>query len=298
MATPAVSVVVPSFRRPERIRACVQALAEQDLPGEPYEVVVVDDGSPEPLAPHLADLAGRVPLTVHRQPNAGPAAARNTGAGLARGALLAFTDDDCAPDPGWLRALLAAHRAHPEALLGGRIVNVLADDLFAEASQQLVGALYAWYDDDHRSRFFASNNLAAPRERLVALGAFDTGFPQPGGEDRELCERWAAAGLPLREVPDAVVRHAHGMDLRGFLRQHTNYGRGAYQLHRKRLAGTGDGVRVESARFYAHLLRHPFRSLPAGRAAAASALIAAAQVANAAGFLAERQRQRRARRPA
>lgn len=294
MSPPAtVAVVVPSFRRPERIRACVAALAEQDHPRDRFAVVVVDDGSPEPLAPALASLADRLDLTVHRQANAGPAAARNTGARLATGDLLAFTDDDCLPAPGWVSALAAAHAEDPRAMLGGRIVNVLERDLFAEASQQLVAALYAWYAQGGRGRFFASNNLAAPREALLELGAFDTAFPQPGGEDRELCERWAAAGLPLLEVPDAVVRHAHGMDARGFLRQHVSYGRGAHQLHAARIAAGGPGVQVEPPRFYGHLLRHPFRSLPPARAAAASGLIALAQVANAVGFALERRAARR-----
>lgn len=290
-ALPRLSVVVPSFRRPARLRTCLAALAAQDYPADRLEVIVVDDGSPEPLAPAAAPFADRLDVTVHRQANAGPATARNVGAERATGDLLAFTDDDCEPAPQWARTLARAHLAHPGAMLGGTIVNALGDDLRAEASQLLVSFVYEWFGDDHPSRFFASNNLAAPRADYLELGGFDVTFPRPGGEDREVCERWRRSGRPLVDVPDAVVHHSHGMDLRGLLRQQFNYGRGAYDLHRRRTAATGDGLRVEPARFYLRLVAYPFGQSTPGRAVVLSALLVACQIANAAGFAWEWRRR-------
>ncbi|GGI06069.1 glycosyltransferase [Egicoccus halophilus] len=293
-AVPRISVVVPAFRRPDRLAALLEALAAQDLAREAFEVVVVDDGSPEPLAPTGEAFSSRLQVRVHRQTNAGPAAARNTGAEVARAPLLAFTDDDCRPAPDWLRHLLAAAEADPTAMLGGRVVNAVEGDAAAEASQQLVAFLYQWWDDDHPSRFFASNNLAVPTAAFRQLGGFDTGFPRPGGEDRELCERWHATGCPLREAPLAVVHHHHAMGVRGLVRQHLNYGRGAHDLHRRRAATGERGLRVEGPQFYLRLVTYPFGRVPAPRAVLLSALLVVTQLANAVGFFDERRRWRRA----
>jgi glycosyltransferase involved in cell wall biosynthesis len=301
--SPRVSVVVPSFRRPDRLAALLDALAAQDVDRGDLEVVVVDDGSPEPLAPTAQAFTDRLDVRVHRQANAGPATARNVGAGLARGSLLAFTDDDCRPRPGWVRELLAAHTATPDAMLGGHVVNAVHDDVCAEASQLLLTYLYRWFDDDHVSRFFASNNLGVPRDGFEAIGGFDTGFPRPGGEDRELCERWHRSGRPLREAPAAVVDHHHAMGLRGLVRQHVNYGRGAYDVHRRRASAGGGEVEIEPVRFYLGLVAAPFtevaRSPVTGRAPSLprrvqlSAALLVTQVANAAGFFLERRDERR-----
>ena len=294
-STPSVSVVIPSFRRADRLISCLDALAAQDHPRNRFEVIVVDDGSPDPLAPAAETFRDRLEIRVHRQANAGPAIARNVGAALAEGDLLVFTDDDCRPHPGWLSALARAHHADPDAMLGGHIVNAIRDSRCAEASQLLVSFVYEWFGDDHASRFFASNNLAAPREGYFAVGGFDTTFPRPGGEDRELCERWRRSGRRLVEVPDAVIDHHHTMGLRGLIRQHWNYGRGAYDVHRRRAQAGGGGVRLEPLRFYVRLVTYPFGRVSRREAVPLAALLVLCQAANAAGFAAELIAQRRAR---
>lgn len=289
---PRWSVVVPTYARPERLAACLDALARLDPPPGGHEVVVVDDGSPTPLDDVVAPHAGLVRL--HRQANAGPASARNAGAALARGERLAFTDDDCLPEAGWLVALDAAQDAEPGAMLGGRTVNVLTDCLPAEASQQLVDHLYAWSRRTGRHPFFTSNNLALPAAGFADLGGFDTRFPRAAGEDRDLGERWAGLGRPLVHVPGAVVGHAHRMGLRAFWRQHAEYGRGATVFHDAVAERGGDGVRVEPPAFYTGMLRRPLRALPVRRALPVAALVGVSQVATAAGFAQARWRRRRA----
>lgn len=287
--TPEVSVVVPCFRSPGRLHALLEALTAQELSTGRFEVVVVDDGSPEPLAPTARAFADRLTVRVHRQANAGPAAARNAGAEVARADLLVFTDDDCRPATDWLSRLLEAHRREPGALLGGHVVNAVTDDPAAEASQLLVTFIYEWFDRDHPSRFFASNNLAVPRAGYLALDGFDTTFPRPGGEDRELCERWHRDGRPMTEVPDALVHHHHAMGVRGLLRQHRNYGRGAYLVHRRRSDAGGGKVRLEPPTFYLRLVAAPFGRVPIGRALRLSALLVLTQAANALGYLEARR---------
>ena len=283
-----VTVVVPSYGRPGRVRRCLQALARLDYPD--CRVVIVDDGSPEPIAPIAAPFGERV--RVIRQANAGPARARNAGVAAASTELIAFTDDDCEPGPGWLHALVAAHARDPGALVGGRTVNGLPDNAFSSASQALVDYLYAYNGErDAGSAFFTTNNLLFSRSGFEAVGGLDASFTEAAAEDRELCLRWRRSGRALRYAPDAVVAHAHDLTLGGFWRQHAAYGAGAYRLHRVLDAGGDARPKREPARFYSGILLHPWRSgapAPLGQ----SALLGLSQVAMVAGYLAGRRRGR------
>ena len=100
---PSFSIIIPTYRRPDALRVCVQALCELDYPRSGLEVIIVDDGGMVPLQPLLEPFAERLRMKILWQPNAGPAAARNFGALQATGDLLAFTDDDCTPASSWLR---------------------------------------------------------------------------------------------------------------------------------------------------------------------------------------------------
>ena len=294
MPGPSVSVIVPTYNRPVRLRRCLEALGETTYPREWFEVIVVDDGSSEPVDAVVEPVRDRLDVRLLRQANAGPAAARNAGAAVAHGGLLAFTDDDCRPAPGWLGALAGAHAETPDVLLGGWTENALPENPYARVSQRLVSYLYAYYNDrDSGASFFTSNNLAAPAEAFHRLGGFDTTFPLAAGEDRELCDRWQASGRSLRYVPHALVLHEHGMTLRGFWRQHVTYGRGAFHFHRTRSTRGDKRIAPEPLRFYAGLLRYPLTVSDGPGSYHDAALMAVTQVANALGYFYERARSGR-----
>jgi GT2 family glycosyltransferase len=287
----AITVVVPTHGRPGAAARVVRALDAQQLPeGEQFDVIVVDDGSPVHVE---IDVEVRTPASVRvlRQKRQGPAAARNAGTEAARGALVAFIDDDCEPAPGWLAALLTAAREFPECGLGGAVVNRLRSNPFAETSQLIVAFLCNYYGDDRTGRFFTSNNLAFPRRLLQQCGGFDARYTRAAAEDRELCDRWAGLGGRLVAVPEAVVHHAHPLTLRRFVRQHFDYGRGAWDYRRARAARAGAPVRVEPWTFYRDLLLYPIRT-HGWRGSHLVGLVALAQTANATGFLVEALRAR------
>ncbi|MBC8136091.1 MAG: glycosyltransferase [Fibrella sp.] len=78
---PFVSVVIPTYGRPRQIVACLESFTALDYPVGRWELIVVDDGSPEPLDGAVAPFQNRLPLTLLRQANQGPAVARNTAVG-------------------------------------------------------------------------------------------------------------------------------------------------------------------------------------------------------------------------
>ena len=281
MAGTAVSVVIPTRGRPEQLARCLGALARQTLPAAAFEVIIVDDDSPVPVDPAIATglpMAGK----VLRVPHAGPAAARNRGVDQAVGDVVAFTDDDCQPEPGWLAALLTALGSSTAPGAGGRVVNALPRNRYAEASQLLVSFLCEYYNGPDGARFFTSNNLAVRRDAFRRAGGFDERYRHAAGEDRELCDRFASRNTPLAYAADAVVRHAHDLSWPRFVRQHFTYGRGAWGFRKARARRNGR-VRVEPPAFYRGLLayplaRHGLRGLPH------VALLGVAQAANAGGF--------------
>ncbi|WOI56631.1 glycosyltransferase family 2 protein [Palleronia sp. LCG004] len=282
------SVVIPSFNRPDRLRACLEAL--MDDPDDSFDVIVVDDGSPEPLGPVCAPFGPRV--TCLRQDNRGPAAARNRGVAESGGRLVLFTDDDCRPARGWVDAMRRAQDGEAGRLVGGRVVNLLEDDTYAAASQSLCDFLYEYFDAaSGEMPFFTSNNIACDRAHFLAMGGFDESFPLAAAEDRDFGLRWRAAGGTLVFAEDAVVGHAHAMTLRSFLRQHSNYGRGARHLHTV-MDDRGDArPKFERLKFYGDLVRYPLGR--EGRARVAqSALLFLSQAAMVSGYARQARAQR------
>ena len=289
MTKPSISVVVPTHSRPERLAKCLEALARQDLPPKRLEVIVVDDGGDVPLDEVIAPLREAIDVVLLTQANAGPATARNRGVELARAPRLAFTDDDCMPEPGWLSALIERAERSPGAMIGGRTVNTLTDNLLSAASQDLVSYIYARYNSGPDGvKFLTSNNMSVPAATFREVGGFDISYRRAAAEDREFCDRWLRLGLPMAYEPRAVVRHAHALDFRAYWRQHFNYGHSASKFLRERAGAEGRRGHFEAGRFYIDLLRYPFTEEQPHRAAAIASLLALSQVATAAGFFAER----------
>jgi GT2 family glycosyltransferase len=282
-ARPSISVVVPTFGRPQELRGCLEALAALDYPRERYEVVVVDDGSDPPMGPWAGATDAGLRIRWLRQANAGPAAARNAGARAATAEILAFTDDDCRPASDWLSAIAAALARDPEALCGGTTTNALEHSACSVASHAIVDVaiehLHARGDD---LRFFPSNNLALRADAFASIGGFDEAFRT--AEDRDLCDRWLRAGRPLVRAPLAKVAHRHVLSPAGFWRQHFGYGRGACRLHRERFR-RGAPRFVPDLGYYTKVFRRPVAAGRPGVAFGALALLCVWQLANVAGFL-------------
>ncbi len=196
----AVSVVVPTYRRDQLLDRCLSALASQDLPAECYEIIVSDNaGSPEterlvrswvqPDEPSIRYISAAEPR--------GPAAARNQGWRTARGAIIAFTDDDCIPTPSWLRMGLAGFN---DGIAGawGQVIVPIPEGV--PTDYQLDAARLERAE-------FVNANCFYRREILEAIGGFDEQFQTAWREDSDLFFRLLESGSRVARVSDAVVVH-------------------------------------------------------------------------------------------
>lgn len=282
------SIVIPTYNRPERLASCLKAIAKLNYPRDLFEVIVVDDGSKTPLDSVVKPLQEEIKIKLLRQANAGPAAARNRGAAEAQGEFLAFTDDDCQPTADWLTKFAASFADAPQAMLGGKTINALANNPFSTASQKLIDYLYEYYNPAKgKDAFFASNNIAMPTANFKALNGFDVSFPLAAAEDRDFCDRWNRA-YPMVYVPEAQIAHYHKLDLASFWRQHFGYGRGAFCFHQIRSQRAAKEIEVEPLSFYFDLLSYPFEDTSEQPKILISVLFFLSQVANVAGFFWEK----------
>ncbi len=283
---PAFTVIVPTYNRLRALEACLEGVARQDYPRERFQVVVVNDGGqaiPEAL---VESFAGRFDLRVYQQANGGPAAARNTGTRYAEGVWLAFTDDDCIPEPQWLGELGKAASCNAAAVLGGAVLNGVPENDCAQATHLLFTYLYEYYHATTKKRsqapFFTSNNLALPRALLMAQGGFDAGMRN--AEDRDICARLLGLGHALVYVPNARVLHYRPMDLDSFWRLHVSYGRGANDYHARQKERGADKIIPEPLSFYTGLVSFPARQTPRRDVMRLASLILLSQIANVYGF--------------
>lgn len=227
-----VTVVVPTMNRAERLRRLLDGLAAQTIGSGSFEVIVVDDGSTDSTGPLLERerQLGRLRLRVIAlDESGGPAHAREIGWRATEAALIAFTDDDCVPTPGWLEAGLRAAADLPRAVLQGRTEPDPAD---ASADGPFSRTISVTGPDPG----FQTCNILYPREVLEAVGGFDfEAFPAVGGEDTDLGWRAIAAGFEAKFVPEALVHHAIAdLGPAGRLRHALRWGPSmlAYKRHR------------------------------------------------------------------
>ena len=217
-AAPRASIVIPVFGAFAHTLACLRAIAAHP-PRSAFEVIVVDDASPDDSLVHLQAIDG---LRVHaRVANGGFIAACNDGASLARGDVLVFLNNDTVPQPGWLDALLDTFDAHPDAgLVGAKLLypdgrlQESGGVVFADGS----GWNYGRFDDPGDCRYsylreadyVSGAAIAIPRPLFERLGGFDARYAPAYYEDTDLAFGVRAAGLRVLVQPASVVVHDEG----------------------------------------------------------------------------------------
>ena len=200
---PRISVIIPTYRRPDLLLRCLNAVLDQRMAPEGFEVIVVDDGHDDETQRVVTEIARDLgPLSTLRYlrpPTArGPAVARNAGWRAARGELIAFTDDDTVPAPFWLPEGERALHARPDLVaLCGR-VSVPMPDSPTDHARMTEGL---------SSAEFVTANAFVWRWALEKVDGFDERFTRAWREDSDLQFRLMAEAGPVGRCPEAEVTH-------------------------------------------------------------------------------------------
>jgi GT2 family glycosyltransferase len=229
----ALSIVIPTHGRGPKLQALLERLGRQTLAPSRYEVVVVDDGSPEPVEVDAARRPYRCELL--RQPQRGPGAARNRGLERCSAPLVLILNDDAVPAADLLERHLAAHADAARRDLGhvavlgtfgftqearrSPFVRLLDEtDLLFNYKAMRHDALYGW-------QYFWTCNISAPRDLLFEVGGFDGNlFDAAIVEDVELGYRLEQRGLRVLYREDCVAQHDHVVTPRDYLIRHSRLG--------------------------------------------------------------------------
>ncbi len=195
---PRVTVIVPARDAGQTLARALQAIVGQEA-GEPFEVIVIDDGSRDDTAAIAAAVGP--PVRVVRQAALGPAAARNAGVAAAAGSRLAFCDADVFPAPGWLAAGIAA--LHDADLVQGRVTPDPAVALGPfDRTLWIAGAAGLW----------ETANLFITRDVFQRAGGFEQWLaPRRGkalAEDVWFGYRALRAGARAAFCAEALAHHA------------------------------------------------------------------------------------------
>jgi GT2 family glycosyltransferase len=177
--------------------------------------VVVDNGSTDQTDAVIGAWAAAttLPLRVVQRPEPGLGGARNAGIAVATGSLLAFTDDDCVLQPGYVDQLLAHYAADTQPVIrGGRVA--LGDPRDLPFTIKLADRPARMMRGTHPGTVVLGCNMVIPRAVLDRLGGFDERFGAGtrlrAAEDADYVYRAHLAGIAVEYVPDMAVSHFHG----------------------------------------------------------------------------------------
>ncbi|MCD6328730.1 glycosyltransferase [bacterium] len=204
-----ISVVIPTYNSESLLESCLDGLLEQDFDLGRFEVVVSDDGSTDGTSDLASDFARRFEsrggtLTYTRNERGGASAARNAGIRAACGEIIAFTDSDCVPKRGWLKAIDRHLKEYPEHLgVGGPTTS----------EPEKITPFTHQVENDFEYGF-PTCNVAYRRDVLIRVGMFEESFPYPGcrflgtpdNEDWDITFKVKTLG-EIGFSRDAVVTH-------------------------------------------------------------------------------------------
>jgi GT2 family glycosyltransferase len=224
-----ISVVIPTFNRVDRLRRVLDAFAAQTIHPTEFEVVVVSDGSTDGTDAFLRSAVTPFRLLIASGANSGPAAARNTGVGLATGDVLLFVDDDVVPQTDLVQQHVTTHgQAGTKAVVIGPMLTP-PDHRPTACVRWEQAMLYKQYhamlvgDYEPTYRQFFTGNASVARDFLLATGGFDERFRR--AEDIELAYRLHDNGAHFIFNPGAIGYHFAERSYLSWIQNARAYGR-------------------------------------------------------------------------
>jgi len=221
-----ITVSICTFNRAESLRRTLDSLAAMQVPEDlVWEVVVVNNNSPDHTDAVIAAFADRLPIRREFEPQPGASHARNRAIEVAKGDYFVWTDDDVVVEPGWLAAYVEAFGCWPEAAVFGGSIRARYEEPVAKwvaESEALLGAPYCIRDlgsepiplspAGNRLPLGANFALRSAEQRAFRydpeLGPSPTS--QRRGEEHDVIERILHSGGVGYPVPAARVEHCIG----------------------------------------------------------------------------------------
>jgi glycosyltransferase involved in cell wall biosynthesis len=241
---PRVSIIVCSYNGGKTLKECLESLDLLNYPE--YEVILVDDGSKDDTSEIVrnfkadrvtkAAAAGRklpdfVPIV---QKNMGLSFARNAGAAGATGAIFAYTDSDCMPDPDWLFFLVGTLLSGDYAGVGGPNISPPAVNWVQASVAAAPGGPSHVLLSDVVAEHIPGCNMAFHRWAFESVVGFDTEY-RKAGDDVDFCWRLQTSGQVIAFSPAAIVWHYRRFTLQAFRKQQEGYGEAESMLRFKHL---------------------------------------------------------------
>jgi glucosyl-dolichyl phosphate glucuronosyltransferase len=198
-----LSLVIPSYKRPELLELLLDSLLEQTVPQRTFEVIVVDNvpmGDPRVARLCESEKYAPLALTIVHQPLPGTSHARNMGISYARAALVGFVDDDNVLPCEWIAKTIECHNRFAEDIIGGPYLPFYTTPKPAWMHDQYL--TLSWGDEARRlgeREHLFGGNMAWPVELLRKVGGFSTAIGRVGsnreyGEETEIQMRAEKAG--------------------------------------------------------------------------------------------------------
>jgi glycosyltransferase involved in cell wall biosynthesis len=206
-AIPIVSVVIPTRNRKDILRDAIESLFIQSYPNDRYEIIVIDNDSDDGTDEMVASLLVHAPceLKYIRKKDEGPGTSRNTGIQLARGSIIAFTDDDCVVDPYWLKNGISKIGNGVGLVQGKTLPN----------PRQEMKVFIRTMRIEHEDGLYQTCNMFYRKDILESVGGFSPEFigldrfgkPRWGCEDIDLAWKVKKKGWKSVFADDAIVYH-------------------------------------------------------------------------------------------
>lgn len=217
MNKPIVSAIIPTYSHCEYLKGAIISLQGQSLPEEQYEIVVVDNNSTDNTSQVIEERYknDKKKVIYIKEPNIGLHNARHAGAKIARGEILAYTDDDVICDPNWLSELIKPYSDQRVGCVGGKILpkwEVKPPKWVRHERYQGNLSLLDWRDEikELKTPGIYGNNFSIRKSVLFEAGGFN---PESFGDiwlgDGEigLLRKVLKAGYKVIYAPKAVVWH-------------------------------------------------------------------------------------------
>jgi len=211
---PQVSIVIPTFCRPDRMKPVLDSVFAQKNITADIEVIILDNdpkASAKDTVNQIIARGTRWPLIYGHEPNAGVANARNAGLALAKGNLIAFLDDDETATESWLSELLKTQQATSADIVFGPVIGRLEQPA---PHQEYIESTFTRTGSEQSGiilKFFGCGNSMFSREKFFnEKDLFDPKTNEIGGEDCELFTRveakgavfgWAAKAFVFEDIP-------------------------------------------------------------------------------------------------